>query len=96
MIDSDPTPVLPETPPKTPAMQLNWKTVGAALIGLVGILTQAGVIPVAAAPSPTPPPPPCAPCDGSFQSDVRASLERLSASVTDIRERLARLEGPSR
>lgn len=94
--DSDPTPVLPENPKKESSFVVNLKTVGAVAAIIIAALTQGGVLPPVVASAPVAPPPPCQPCDSAFQSDVRASLDRLSASLGDIRERLARLEGPSR
>ncbi len=66
----------------------------ASVAVVVAALTQAGVIPVAAGSVPAAPP--CQPCDGSFQADVRSALTKLSDGMTDMRERLARLEGPTR
>ncbi len=87
MADETPTPVSAPEPTKGLALKLDAKTIIIAVLSVAGALGYGGVLPTAAS---VPPTSPCS--DPTFQADVRAALAKQSDSLSDLRERMARVE----
>ncbi len=78
-------PVAPEAP--KPGLQIDWKHVVIGVLSVLGALGYGGVLPTAGGHEPAP----CS-ADPSFQADVRAALAKQTDALSDLRERMARVE----
>jgi hypothetical protein len=79
--------VTPPSEPAKPGIQLDWKHAAIAVLSILSALGYGGVLPTASAPAASP----CAP-DASFQADVRTALAKQADALSDLRERMARVE----
>ncbi len=77
----------PTAPEAKSGLTIDWKHIAIGVLTVLGALGYGGVIPAAGTAS-------SAPCsaDPSFQADVRAALAKQADVLSDLRERMARVE----